>query len=110
MKHLRKGFLALSVIVIFCSSVMAEEVAVTVKGLVCSFCAQGIKKTFSKRPDVADTKVDLEKKLVTLSLRDGSRITDDEIERSITDAGYSVIKIERLGGAQTPNTPTAERK
>ena len=40
-----KRISALSVIVTFCGSVMAEEVVVTVKGLVCSFCAQkGLKR------------------------------------------------------------------
>lgn len=75
----------------------AEEVVATVKGLVCSFCAQGIKKTFAKHPDVLDTKVDLDSKLVTLTLKDGNTVPDEEIEKLITDAGYAVLKIEREG-------------
>lgn len=79
------------------SPVLAEEAVVTVKGLVCSFCAQGIKKTFAKQSEVLDTKVDLESKLVTLTLKDGSKLSDSEIDRLIVDAGYSVVRIERRG-------------
>lgn len=77
------------------SAVHAEEVKVIVKGMVCSFCAQGVKKTFEKYPDVLDASVDLETKIVTLQLKEGTTMTDSEIEQAITDAGYAVEKIER---------------
>ena len=72
----------------------AEEVTVTVKGMVCSFCAQGIKKTFSKEENVSSIEVDLDKKLVTLQLKDGKATDDQLIEKTIKDAGYDVLKIE----------------
>ncbi|MBN8550648.1 MAG: heavy-metal-associated domain-containing protein [Deltaproteobacteria bacterium] len=75
--------------------VHAEEITVTVKGMVCSFCAQGIKKTFGKNADVADVEVDLEHKRVSLKVRQGATLSDESITTTINDAGYDVLKIER---------------
>jgi len=73
----------------------AETAIVTVKGMVCSFCAQGIKKTFSKIDSVEDVKVDLENKFVTLKLKTGKNLADDQIKTLIHDAGYEVVSVER---------------
>ena len=75
----------------------AEEVTITVKGMVCSFCAQGIKKTFEKIEEVKSVEVDLDKKFVKLDLKTDSKLSNDAIEASIKDAGYEVEKIERAG-------------
>lgn len=74
---------------------MAETVTVTVKGMVCSFCAQGIKKTFRKQDVIQDVSVDLDKKLVVLKTKAGRKIEDLEIRSLINDAGYDVESIER---------------
>lgn len=74
---------------------LAEEITVTVKGMVCSFCAQGIKKTFGKKESVKDINVDLDKKIVKLNVKDGSKMKDEEITQTINDAGYDVVNIVR---------------
>lgn len=73
----------------------AKDIQVSVKGMVCSFCAQGIKKHFSEDPAVDSVKVSLEKKTVTLSLKDGKDLSDDKITQTLKDAGYTVEKITR---------------
>ena len=86
----------LTVIILLCSSlVQAEIVTVTVKGMVCSFCAQGIKKTFGSKDEVEDVKVDLDSKLVVLNIKKDKTIADDEIKSLINDAGYDVESITR---------------
>ncbi|MBD2231477.1 heavy-metal-associated domain-containing protein [Phormidium tenue] len=79
----------------FSSVALAEEVTVTVKGMVCSFCAQGIKKTFGKLESVENVEVDLDKKFVKLDLKDGATLSDETIKEAINDAGYEVEKMER---------------
>ena len=80
-------------------SALAEEITVTVKGMVCSFCAQGIKKTFGKNERVAGVEVDLDHKIVKLNLKEGAELGDKEIEQTINDAGFDVLKIERKNNA-----------
>ncbi len=75
--------------------VQAESISITVKGMVCSFCAQGIKKTFLKNQNVKEVKVDLESKLVSVQTIEGAAISDEEVKQIITDAGYEVLAINR---------------
>jgi len=74
---------------------LAEDVTVIVKGMVCSFCAQGLKRTFEKRPEVKGIDVNLDTKVVTIELNDGKQLEDAEIEQLIKDAGYDVLRIDR---------------
>jgi copper chaperone CopZ len=72
-------------------SALATETTVNVKGMVCSMCAQGIEKKF-KAAGVEKVHVNLDEKVVHLS---GKDLTDDEITKLITEAGYNVAGIER---------------
>ena len=74
---------------------VAEEVTVTVKGMVCSFCAQGLKKTFGKKENVKGIEVDLDKKVVKVETSEGKPLSDEEIKSTINDAGFDVVNIER---------------
>jgi copper chaperone CopZ len=86
------GFLVAS----FVSRVaLADQITVAVKGMVCSFCAQGIKKTFTRKEGVESVDVDLDKKMVTIRTKPGANLTDSEVKESIADAGYEVLSIER---------------
>jgi periplasmic mercuric ion binding protein len=71
-----------------------EKLEVSVKGMVCSFCSQGIEKKF-KEQNVKSVDVSLEKHLVTMELNDGQTIDDKQIENLLKDAGYAVEKIVR---------------
>jgi copper chaperone CopZ len=87
-------------IFIHVSKVHAEQVTVTVKGMVCSFCAQGIKKTFMRKDGVEKVDVDLDKKLVTIVTAQGVTLKDSELTESIVDSGYEVVSIERKPPAE----------
>lgn len=78
----------------------------TVNGLVCAFCAQGIEKQLRKFPATADVVVSLEQKLVAVALKDGQDIPDAELRRALTNAGYTVKTIQRT---ETPIAELRER-
>jgi copper chaperone CopZ len=73
----------------------AEEITISVKGMVCSFCAQGIKKTFLRKDGVEQVDVDLDKKVVTIKTKAGAALSDADVKDSIVDAGYEVVSIDR---------------
>jgi mercuric ion binding protein len=77
------------------SEASARTIRMQVNGLVCAFCAHGIKKALSEIPDAGDVHVDLERKLVAVALNDGGDISDAELNRALTDAGYTVVEIAR---------------
>jgi mercuric ion binding protein len=78
------------------SSVMNGKILVSVNGMVCSFCAQGIEKKFKAQKSVETVAVDLDNKKVTLQLKKGETISDETIKEIITnEAGYELVKIQR---------------
>lgn len=73
----------------------AATIEMEVNGLVCAFCAQGIEKKLRAFPATSDVVVSLEERLVAVSTKDGQDISDDELRRALTDAGYTVMGIRR---------------
>lgn len=76
---------------LFAFPAFAAETTVHVKGMVCSMCAQGIEKKF-RAAGLENVHVNLDEKVVHLS---GKDLSDDEIKKIITEAGYNVADIER---------------
>jgi mercuric ion binding protein len=81
------------------ASSTAATIEMTVNGLVCAFCAQGIEKKLKKFPATAEVVVSLEHRLVAVSLKDGQDIPDTDLRKALTDAGYTVKAIWR---SETP--------
>jgi len=80
----------------FSSNIFAgEQLNVKVKGMVCSFCSQGITKKFKEQSAVKDVNVNLDNHLVTMNLNDGAQLDDVTVTKILKDSGYSVEKIER---------------
>lgn len=92
----------ISLIALTSAIAQAGTIEMTVNGLVCGFCAQGIEKTLRKNPATADVIVSLEKRLVAVSTKEGHDISDDELRKALTASGYAVKAIERT------NTPIEE--
>lgn len=90
--------LAVTLLAIAASSA-AATIEMTVNGLVCAFCAQGIEKKLKKFPATAEVLVSLEHRLVAVSLKDGQDIPDADLRKALTDAGYTVKDISR---SETP--------
>ena len=80
----------------------AATIEMTVNGLVCAFCAQGIEKKLKKFPATEEVVVNLEHRLVAVALKDGQDISDADLRKALTDAGYTVKLIERT------DTPIAQ--
>jgi copper chaperone CopZ len=84
----------------------AATIEMTVNGLVCAFCAQGIEKKLKKFPATAEVVVNLEHRLVAVALKEGQDIPDADLQKALTDAGYSVKTISR---SDTPIADVRER-
>jgi mercuric ion binding protein len=91
---MKKILLVLLLLFSIPSFAASNEIVVSVKGMVCAFCAQGITKKFKAEPSISKVDVSLEKKTVTLDLVPGQNLADSRIETILKDAGYNVEKIE----------------
>lgn len=77
------------------SSAFAEKISIDVQGMVCAFCAQGIKRSLLKVPGITLVEPDLANKKVEVTTEKSGQVTDEVLKRIITDAGYNVVTIER---------------
>ena len=84
---------------LFSSAMAAESMKITVNGMVCAFCAQGIEKRLTNMAVTKDVFVDLRQKIVAVEAKDGQKLDGKSITAEITDAGYDVVKLE--ASAQT---------
>lgn len=73
----------------------ATTIEMEVNGLVCAFCAQGIEKTLKGFPATESVLVSLEHRLVAVALKEGTDIDDAALRQALTEAGYTVVGIER---------------
>ena len=100
---MKKIILSLSVLIALASSPAfanhepnAGHTIITVNGLVCDFCARAVEKVFGKSEEVSAVRVDLSKHQIELDMKGKSSMTDDDIKKLITDAGYNLVEIKRL--------------
>ncbi|MBR2316238.1 MAG: heavy metal translocating P-type ATPase [Clostridia bacterium] len=70
-------------------SVMKKNIVI--EGMMCNHCTAHVQKALSALEGASDVSVDLATKTATLTI-DG--ISDEELIRVITEAGYEVVKIE----------------
>jgi copper chaperone CopZ len=67
---------------------------ISVNGMVCTFCAQGIEKRLTAMPQTKEVYVDLKQKLVLAEAKSGQQFDSAKLKSEIEDAGYEVVKIE----------------
>lgn len=76
------------------NSYAANTTKITVNGMVCAFCAQGIEKRLSKLPATKAVFVDLKQKIVAVEAKEGMTLDEKTLKAEIADAGYDVVRFE----------------
>ena len=90
---MRKLLIATVLVSTMAFPALAGTIQVGVDGLVCAFCVKGIENSFKEQDAVEAVKVDLDKKLVTITTKEGKIMDDATIKQIITDAGYTTTTI-----------------
>jgi copper chaperone CopZ len=68
----------------------------TVNGMVCAFCAQGIEKKLGAMPQTQAVYVNLGQKLVAVQAKEGQTLDIEKVRAEVKDAGYDVVKVETV--------------
>lgn len=71
-----------------------KEAAVAVKGLSCTVCAQRLQKVLAKLPGAQRAEVQLEKGKAIIDFNPATKVTDNQIQQTVRDAGFVPGKIE----------------
>jgi copper chaperone CopZ len=103
-----RTLIALLSLVAAASAHAADTKKITVNGMVCAFCAQGIEKRLTALPATQAVYVNLGKKFVAVQAKDGQPLDEAKLRHEITEAGYDVVKVE--ASAQTVDAIRAEMK
>lgn len=72
-----------------------KEVNVKVNGMVCSFCTNKLEKSFKEKSEVDQVHVDLDSKNIHVVFKESKDLSDEEIKKIVTDAGYKVVDLKR---------------
>ena len=67
-----------------------QIVEVKIKGMVCSFCAQGLQKGIGKLEEVEKVEINLKKGYAKITVKEGKTLPMDEVKEIIVDAGYLI--------------------
>ena len=67
-----------------------QIVEVKIKGMVCSFCAQGLQKGIGKLEEVEKVEINLKKGYAKITVKKGETLSMDEVKEIIKDAGYLI--------------------
>ncbi len=78
------------------SQASLASMKVTVNGMVCSFCAQGIEKSLLKLDGTKAVLVDLKNKVVVVEAKDGKTLNEKEVRQEIIGSGYDVVNVETI--------------
>jgi copper chaperone CopZ len=78
------------------SQASLASMKVTVNGMVCSFCAQGIEKSLLKLDGTKAVLVDLKNKVVVVEPKDGKTLNEKDVRQEIIDSGYDVVNVETI--------------
>lgn len=73
----------------------ARYIDIGVNGMVCDFCAQSLKKLFSKQDAVDKIDISLETKKITVTLKPDQDLSDEVVKKLVVDSGYAVESVAR---------------
>ncbi len=73
----------------------ATLLTVSVKGMVCDFCAQAVTKVFGRNDAVDGVHVDLDNGEIHVGLKPGMSLSDEEVETLVNKSGYAMVSLER---------------
>lgn len=74
----------------------ASAVKISVNGMVCAFCAQGIEARLKAMPQTADLYINLKQKIVAVQAKPGQSLPLEQIRAQVTEAGYEVTQLEPM--------------
>lgn len=76
----------------------SNNITVHVKGMVCDLCARGLTKgfnAFKEKAVLEDFKVELAKHTVSLTVKEGASISNEQITKVVEDSSMAIDKIVR---------------
>lgn len=84
-------------------AVSAREIVLTVEGLVCAFCANGIAATAQRDAAIADVVVDLDNALARFVVKPNATLSADAAKKIIARAGFTASAVAVIDQSTAAN-------
>ncbi len=88
----------------------SRQIQITVLGMSCPFCAYGVEQKLKKLDGVVELTVELETGLATLTMEDGSDVSNEELKKTVEDAGFDAAKVTRNFESEFPDYGAEEEE
>lgn len=81
------------------STALSETLEVTIHGMTCSFCADGLRRNLAHLTDVQQVDVSLKHKKVRIRTKSGVVPDIDLIRQAVRDAGFTPVDVRTIPDA-----------
>lgn len=99
-----KRALLVSVFILAAPSLLSakQKIVVRVDGLSCAFCAYGLEKKLGELEEVEKVQINLKNGTAVLTVKDDKTITDEQLKKIVSDAGFTLSSVKREPPAEQP--------
>ncbi len=87
-----------------------RQIQITVLGMSCPFCVYGVEQKLKKLEGVVELTVELETGLATLTMENGSDLSNEELKKTVEDAGFDAAKVTRNFESEFPDYGAEEEE
>jgi copper chaperone CopZ len=76
------------------SNAQVSAITIQASGLTCSMCSKAVKSALDKVSFVKEVRVNIKEQSFTVRLKDSSKFDLDVLRKAVTDAGFSVARMD----------------
>lgn len=84
---------------------VADSYALEVEGLKCQYCANRLERELQALEGVDSVTFDLKGKHVELALAGGHSLQQEQLRKSIQDAGFTLFKVDQINKTAQSDNP-----
>jgi mercuric ion binding protein len=102
MKHLGLVIFTLALLATTASAAVPGPSAsrISLRGLVCAYCAQGLSKNFKKHPEIENVEIRLNHHDALLTFKSGQSLSESQLRQIVKDSGLDAESVEPLERAK----------
>lgn len=80
-------------LIFFANVAFADSYTIEVDGMKCQYCAKHLENELQTLDGINSVKVDVETKLVQIDLANGQTLQEDQLKKTIKNAGFSLVRV-----------------
>lgn len=87
------------------SFAFADSYVLEVEGLKCQYCANRLERELQTLEGIESVTFDLKANHVALGLADGQSLPEEQLRKTVEDAGFTLVKVGQVVETAHPDNP-----